>query len=73
MQVYDCYETGDGTKVMHSDVRHDGERTLTPDQPHGTRIGRYRVPDLTDLFAGYDGNHMPHEDGFTAPAGRETL
>ena len=37
MQVYDCYETGDGTKVMHSDVRHDGERALTPAQPHGTR------------------------------------
>lgn len=36
-----------------------------------TMVGRYRVPDLADLFAAYTGDWKPDEDGFTTPVGNE--
>lgn len=31
------------------------------------------VPDLDDLFSGYNGSYTPVEDEFAAPAGKEIL
>ncbi|MCH9275343.1 AbrB/MazE/SpoVT family DNA-binding domain-containing protein [Bifidobacterium amazonense] len=58
----------------HVDINVDGNRiVITPERQRITRIGRYNVPDLHDLFAGYDGRYTPHEDGFTSPVGKERL
>ncbi|KFI49567.1 AbrB/MazE/SpoVT family DNA-binding domain-containing protein [Bifidobacterium biavatii] len=61
----------DGSQV---DIDVDDDRiVITPERQHVTSIGRYRVPDLRHLFAEYDGDYAPGEDGFAAPAGEEAL
>ncbi|RSX57415.1 AbrB/MazE/SpoVT family DNA-binding domain-containing protein [Bifidobacterium samirii] len=70
-EIRDTTGLHEGSSVY---VEANGDRIIiTPVQPNGTRIGRYRVPDLTDLFDGYDNGYIPREDGFVAPAGREEL
>ena len=50
----------------------DGVIIIRPATGAARRIGRYTLPDLDALFAGYHGPQAV-EDGFAAPAGREEL
>ena len=60
----------EGTKV--SMETRDGVIIIRPATGAARRIGRYTLPDLDALFAGYHGPQAV-EDGFAAPAGREEL
>ncbi|TPF91733.1 AbrB/MazE/SpoVT family DNA-binding domain-containing protein [Bifidobacterium sp. UTBIF-78] len=50
----------------------DGAIIIRPATGAARRIGRYTLPDLDALFAGYQGPQATG-DGFAAPAGREEL
>ena len=50
----------------------DGAIIIRPATGAARRIGRYTLPDLDALFAGYP-SPQATEDGFAAPAGREEL
>ena len=47
--------------------RREGSVTITPLRRE------VAVPDLDDVFAGYDGGYVAREDGFAAPAGAEAM
>ncbi|PLS29879.1 hypothetical protein [Bifidobacterium parmae] len=45
MRIYDYYETGDGTRVTHSDVQPDGSVLVFFDK--GDKHAEVRIPDGT--------------------------
>ncbi|OZG59775.1 MULTISPECIES: AbrB/MazE/SpoVT family DNA-binding domain-containing protein [Bifidobacterium] len=50
-----------------------GNIVIKPKTVRITRIGRYAVPNLADLFADYHGGYQAKEDGFGDPVGAETI
>lgn len=63
---------GDGT-VVSIETRDGGVFLKAQGREVGTRrIGRYELPDLDALFAGYQGS-QPEEEGLAGPVGGEHL
>ena len=70
-EIRDRIGLHEGSRVS---INVEGDRIIiTPPRSHSTQVGRYSVPNLRDLFAGYHGDYQPTEDGFAAPVGKEEL
>ena len=50
-----------------------GNIIIRPKTARVTQIGRYRVPNLSDVFADYQGDYQASEEGFGNPVGAEEI